>query len=165
MRNAVDRVAWLFKEQIRQNTTFETLAYMGPGDLRYHIVLLAAIKAGYKPFFPSPRNSVAAQKHLLERLEARVLVTTDPEPVPVSSIRREYSINVIRIPSLDELLCSQDVLPYPYNKTFEEARHEPLFVLHTSGSTGKHIVLALTSTIDTWCAGIPKPLIYSHEFA
>ncbi|KAL3446441.1 putative NRPS-like enzyme [Aspergillus insuetus] len=148
MRNAVDRVAWLLREQIGQSTTFETLAYMGPGDLRYHIVLLAAVKAGYKPFFPSPRNSVAAQKHLLERLETRVLVTTDPEPVSVSSIRREYPIEIIRIPSLDELLWSQNVPPYPYNKTFEEARHEPLFVLHTSGSTG-----------------IPKPLIYSHEFS
>jgi acyl-coenzyme A synthetase/AMP-(fatty) acid ligase len=140
MRNAVDRVAWLLKEQIGQSTTFKTLAYMGPGDLRYHIVLLAAVKAGYKPFFPSPRNSIAAQKHLLEHLETCALVTTDPEPVSVSSILREYPIDVIRIPSLDELLCSQDVPPYAYNKTFKEARHEPLFVLHTSGSTGKHAV-------------------------
>jgi acyl-coenzyme A synthetase/AMP-(fatty) acid ligase len=140
MRNAVDHVAWLLKERIGPSTTFETLAYMGPGDLRYHIVLLAAVKTGYKPFFPSPRNSVAAQKHLLERLETRVLVTPDPEPVSVSSILREYPIDVIRIPSLDELLCAQNVPPYPYKKSFEEARHEPLFVLHTSGSTGKHVV-------------------------
>ncbi|KAL3492079.1 putative NRPS-like enzyme [Aspergillus germanicus] len=133
MRNAVDRVAWLLKEQIGQSTTLETLAYMGPGDLRYHIVLLAACRGS---------------EQLLERLETRVLVTPDPEPVAVSSILREYPIDVIRIPSLDELLCSQDLPPYPYNKTFEDARHEPLFVLHTSGSTG-----------------IPKPLIYSHEFA
>ncbi|KAL2833587.1 putative NRPS-like enzyme [Aspergillus pseudoustus] len=148
VRNAVDRVAWLLANFIGPSTTFETLAYMGPGDLRYHITLLAAVKAGYKPFFPSPRNSIAAQKHLFARLETRVLVTTDPEPVFVSSILREYPIDVIRIPSLDELLRSDDVPPYPYDKTFSEARNEPLFVLHTSGSTG-----------------IPKPLVYSHEFA
>ncbi|PLB43526.1 putative NRPS-like enzyme [Aspergillus steynii IBT 23096] len=147
MRKAVDSVAWLFDASIGSRRMFDTLAYMGPGDLRYHIVLLAAIKTGHKPFFPSPRNSIAAQKHLLSRLDTRVLVTTDPEPPFVASLRREYPIEVIHIPSLDDLLASQDVSAYPYEKTFEEARNEPAFVLHTSGSTG-----------------IPKPLIYTHEF-
>ncbi|KAL2812311.1 putative NRPS-like enzyme [Aspergillus granulosus] len=145
MRNAVDRVAWLLVERVGPSTTFDTLAYMGPGDLRYHIALLAAVKAGYKPFFPSPRNSSAAQKDLLTRLKTRVLVTTDPEPVFVSSLLREYPIEVIHIPPLEDLLCSEGIAPYPYDKRFNEARNEPLFVLHTSG--------------------IPKPLIYSHEFA
>ena len=36
----------------------------------------------------------------------------------------------------------------PFTKTFEEALSDPLFVVHTSGSTG-----------------IPKPLIYTHAFA
>ncbi|KAJ0423276.1 hypothetical protein BJY00DRAFT_310406 [Aspergillus carlsbadensis] len=154
MRNAVDRVAWLLVEQIGRSKTVETLAYLGPGDLRYHIVLLAAVKTGYKPFFPSPRNSIAAQKHLLSKLETRILVTSNPEPVSVSSILREYPIDIIRIPSLDELLRSEYVPRYPYDKAFVEARHEPLFVLHTSGSTGKYRN-----------SGIPKPLVYSHEFA
>ncbi|KAL3459645.1 putative NRPS-like enzyme [Aspergillus heterothallicus] len=148
MRNAVDRVAWLLTERLGPSTTFETLAYMGPGDLRYHIVLLAAVKAGYKPFFPSPRNSIPAQKQLLQRLETRVLITTEPEPVFVGSILREYEIDVVRIPALEELLDGEAVPPYPYDKQFDEAKDEPLFVLHTSGSTG-----------------IPKPLVYSHEFA
>ncbi|KAI9043969.1 putative NRPS-like enzyme [Aspergillus affinis] len=47
----------------------------------------------------------------------------------------------------NNLLTNVDVPAYPYEKTFEEARNEPAFALHTSGSTG-----------------IPKPLIYTNEF-
>ncbi|KAL4862619.1 hypothetical protein BDV12DRAFT_40068 [Aspergillus spectabilis] len=145
--NAVNRLAWIFVDTIGTSTAFDTLAYLGPWDLRYHIALLAAIKTGYKAFLPSPRNSIGAQKDLLSRLDCRVLVTTDPEPPFVTGLLREYPVQVICIPSLDELLESQDVPAYQYEKTFENARDDPVFVLHTSGSTG-----------------IPKPMIYTNEF-
>ncbi|KAL4936564.1 hypothetical protein BDV06DRAFT_233299 [Aspergillus oleicola] len=146
MRNAVNRTAWIFAGSIGTSTNFDTLAYLGHADLRYHIVLLAAIKIGYKAFLPSPRNSVVAQKDLLSRLDCRALVTTDPEPPFVASILREYTVETVHIPSLDALLLSENV-PYPYEKTFEEARNDPVFVLHTSGSTG-----------------IPKPMVYTNDF-
>ncbi|KAL2821419.1 hypothetical protein BDW59DRAFT_109738 [Aspergillus cavernicola] len=145
--NAVNSIAWKLAKTIGTSTAFDTLAYLGPGDLRYHIVLLAAIKTRYKAFLPSPRNSVIAQKDLLSRLDCRVLVTTDPEPPFVSGLLREYPVRVVRIPSLDKLLESQDGPAYPYDKTFEEARNDPVLVLHTSGSTG-----------------FPKPMIYTNEF-
>jgi acyl-CoA synthetase (AMP-forming)/AMP-acid ligase II len=151
IRNAVNRVAWMLAETIGAGTQFDTFAYLGPGDLRYHIVILAAIKAGYKAFLPSPRNSTAAQRDLLARLHCRVLVTTDPAPPFVSSIldMPDSPLQmVVRIPPLDVLLHESDnVPPYPYGKSFEEARHDPVLVLHTSGSTGT-----------------PKPLIYTNEF-
>ena len=37
---------------------------------------------------------------------------------------------------------------YPYEKTFEAAKNEPLMVVHTSGTTSN-----------------PKPIIYTHDFA
>ena len=49
------------------------------------------------------------------------------------------------LPSLDYFLEQTDVLNYPYEKTFEQARFDPLVVLHTSGSTG-----------------IPKPVTITH---
>jgi acyl-CoA synthetase (AMP-forming)/AMP-acid ligase II len=150
MRNAVNRVAWMLVETVGPSSQFDTLAYLGPNDLRYHIVVLAAIKTGYKAFLPSPRNSTVAQRDLLTRLECRVLATTDPEPPFVSSILREYPVEtVVRIPPLEELLQDgdHDAPPYPYDKFFEAGRHDPVLVLHTSGSTG-----------------IPKPMTYTNEF-
>ncbi|KAL4905238.1 hypothetical protein BDW74DRAFT_185288 [Aspergillus multicolor] len=147
MRNAVDYMAYFLAESIGTSEIFTTLAYMGPGDLRYYIVLLAAVKTGYKPFFPSPRNSISAQKDLLTRLETRALVTTDPELPFVTNLLRHHSIQVIQIPSLDELLCLKSMPSYQYDRTYDAARNEPVFVLHTSGPTGT-----------------PKPLVYTHEF-
>lgn len=39
------------------------------------------------------------------------------------------------VPSLQVMLDSKPD-PYHYNKTFDEARHDPIAVLHSSGSTG-----------------------------
>ena len=55
-------------------------------------------------------------------------------------------MNTISFPGLDYFLHSHAVVDhYPYLKTFDEARPEPLVVLHTSGSTG-----------------VPKPVIMVH---
>ena len=48
MASAVNKVAFWIKENIGCSTTFETIAFVGPSDLRYAIMLLAAIKCGYK---------------------------------------------------------------------------------------------------------------------
>jgi acyl-CoA synthetase (AMP-forming)/AMP-acid ligase II len=50
MLNAVNKVAWILDQSIGKSTNYDTLAYLGPSDLRYHIVLLASIKTGYKVF-------------------------------------------------------------------------------------------------------------------
>lgn len=48
MLNAVDRLAWIFERDLGKGLNFEAIAYIGPTDLRYWIVVLAAIKTGYK---------------------------------------------------------------------------------------------------------------------
>ena len=51
----------------------------------------------------------------------------------------------IVIKTFDEWLAHETVDPYPYEKTFEEAAHDPFIVIHTSGSTG-----------------LPKPITLYH---
>ena len=52
------------------------------------------------------------------------------------------------IPSLEELLEPENKPEsFPFNKTYEEAKNDPLCVLHTSGSTG-----------------MPKPIIMPHSY-
>lgn len=44
---AINRTAWWIDENVGKSTTFETLAYMGPPDLRYAILTIAAQKTGH----------------------------------------------------------------------------------------------------------------------
>lgn len=58
--NAINGVAsWILRE-LGRSTSFETLAYFGDWDPRYIIVILGAVKAGYKvslaSFKPSLRH-------------------------------------------------------------------------------------------------------------
>jgi len=51
-------------------------------------------------------------------------------------ILKDREMQKLHIPSLPELLSYEKVEHYPFEKKFEEERHNPIFVLHTSGSTG-----------------------------
>lgn len=46
--NAIDGVAWWLRNSLGLSKTFETLTYIGPNDLRHNLLLLGAVKAGYK---------------------------------------------------------------------------------------------------------------------
>lgn len=48
LAQAVNQFAWWLDENLGKSTTFETLAYVGPSDLRYVVVFLAAVKCGYR---------------------------------------------------------------------------------------------------------------------
>lgn len=75
------------------------------------------------------------------------MVTTSPEAPCISTFEAEYPVQKLHIPSLQDLLDFKNVPEYPYHKSWQDARHDPVFILHTSGSTG-----------------IPKPLLYTHSF-
>lgn len=64
----------------------------------------------------------------------------------MSQLLAQRSMKVLAIPEVDELLQTEPVLDYSYNKTFDEASNDPFCVLHTSGSTGH-----------------PKPIIWKNS--
>ena len=46
--NAINGVAWLLEKHLGRSIAHETLAYIGPNDLGYIVMILGAVKAGYK---------------------------------------------------------------------------------------------------------------------
>ena len=85
----------------------------------------------------SPRNSLAAHLNLLENTQCRVLMTAEPLPPLAQEVLAQRPMVHVVVPDLERWLDARTVDPYPYVKTFEQARYEPFVVVHTSGSTGK----------------------------
>jgi len=56
LSNAINGAAYWLEENIGKGNNFETLTHTGPNDLRYLILILDALKAGYK------RSSLTAKK-------------------------------------------------------------------------------------------------------
>ncbi|KAF7956004.1 hypothetical protein EAE96_004925 [Botrytis aclada] len=145
---AVGCVAWWMHETLGPAKDFEVLAYIGPNDLRYPALILGAIKAGYLMFLTSPRNSVAAQTNLLDRLKCRTVLSPTPRPSQITGILEANShLRVFEVPSVEDILKIKR-RRFSFDKTFFKANQEPFVVVHTSGSTG-----------------FPKPMIWTHQTA
>ncbi|KAL0261671.1 Histone transcription regulator 3 [Diplodia seriata] len=135
---AIDAFAWWLHAGWGRSEDFGTVAYIGPSDLRYAIFFYAAIKCGYKTLFISPLNSFEASKSILEATKCQRIFYAPPMgqvAKTLQSAAESRKTEIIQIASLDECLAAESN-PYPYEKTFEEAKWDPIVVLHTSGTTG-----------------------------
>ena len=48
LANAINGVAWLLHDKLGRGTKHDIIAYIGPNDIAYIIMILGATKAGYK---------------------------------------------------------------------------------------------------------------------
>jgi acyl-CoA synthetase (AMP-forming)/AMP-acid ligase II len=143
--NAINFVAHRMTRELEPNLssngTFPTVAYVGPNDLRYFILMVACLKVGYQAFFISPRNSIEGQLSLFKATDSRVLYFASSHRTMVQPWLQGHDMQAIEVSSIDVWLETQSS-PFPYCKTSAEAEWDPLVVLHSSGSTG-----------------IPKPIV------
>ncbi|KAJ4385395.1 hypothetical protein N0V93_009823 [Gnomoniopsis smithogilvyi] len=135
---------WI-EEKFGTSSNFETITYIGLSDLRSIVTLLAAIKTGYKLLIPSPRNPASVNYHLMTQTgSGKVLYAAELEPLiqPLKTLLPTAISDAV--PSLQVMLESKPE-PYHYRKTFEEARYNPIAVLHSSGSTGLPKPITITN--------------------
>ncbi|MCJ1387732.1 hypothetical protein MMC18_000575 [Xylographa bjoerkii] len=134
--NAVNRTSWWLHSELGKGSSFQSVGYIGPHDLRYVLLILACIKTGYKALLISPRNSIEGSLAVLEATNCNIWVLPEQQPQFMSQLLSQRTMKLLAIPEADELLRAEPAPDYPYNKTFEEASNDPFCVLHTSGTTG-----------------------------
>ncbi|KAL3608896.1 hypothetical protein FPOAC2_03907 [Fusarium poae] len=138
LNNAINYLAYSLSNTITRSPDdeeFPTIAYIGSNDIRYAIIVFACIKAGFKALFISPRNTTAVQLSLFENTRCHVLYCTELMKAMMEPCLDQRRMQVCVIDSLDHLL-NASTLSFPYDRSIDQSRWDPLVVLHTSGSTG-----------------------------
>ncbi|KAE8557065.1 hypothetical protein EYB25_001771 [Talaromyces marneffei] len=148
IQTGVDYTARWLQNNFGPFSPNETIAYMGLPDLRYNIFFYAAVKLRLKVFLPSPRNAPTTNASLFEQTQCTKLCYSADSPGIVASgqaiLKVTKALRSLEYLSLDELLNAQcESVPYLYN--FAQLRHEPIVILHSSGSTGMPKPVTMTN--------------------
>lgn len=138
LANAINRASWFLEETLGKSTNFDTLCYMGPSDLRYSVLAIAAVKTGHKPFWSSPRNSHEGHISLMGSTKCKYFLTPAEMPPGVAAIIDELNLRHVVVPDEAVWMNPEPVPHYPYGKSYDEAMYDPFLVLHTSGTSGKY---------------------------
>ncbi|VBB84718.1 Putative Nonribosomal peptide synthetase [Podospora comata] len=162
---AVDRLAhWIDKHLGPAGLgRDESLAYTGINDIRYPIVILAALKTGHKSLLLSPRNSVEGHCALITSTRCAKLLHSQELSDQASEIGQKLGhLSVLRIPDLEHLLkTTTNPTPYQSKCNDKTPDHETVMILHSSGTTGlpKPIPLkaGVLTTAGRLLATLPTP--------
>ncbi|KAF7865459.1 hypothetical protein EAF04_006434 [Stromatinia cepivora] len=134
--NAVNRLAWFVEETFGKSDNFSTIGYIGPSDIRYGMLALAAVKTGHKALLMSLYNPVPAQLNLLEVTKCQnILVAADfPSFKPIlTAILARRPMKCVEMESVSHWIAKGIVPHYPFSATLAECPHRLFVVLHTSG--------------------------------
>ncbi|OKL63405.1 hypothetical protein UA08_01778 [Talaromyces atroroseus] len=134
--NAINRAAWWLVNDIGL-ADGDVFGYMGPPDLRYLILSMAATKTGRKIMLPSLRNTIPAQITLFERTNTRIILYGGELEKNLQSLFAAVpAIEKREALGYQELIDETSVPHYEAQELSDEKLHEPIFLLHTSGSSG-----------------------------
>lgn len=133
--DSINKVAHWLDEKLGRTKENDTVAYLGPNDLRYAVLWPAVVKTGRKLLVIDGRVTDDGLKSLLKTTNAKVWIYAEDDPKgPPASI--PGNIDRLAFPSVEWCLEAGGHKRYPYEKTWEEAKWDEILVIHTSGTTG-----------------------------
>lgn len=135
--NAVNRAAWFLNKNLGPDE--ETFIWMSQSDARYIIWAIAAMKTGKVAVFPSLSNRVSANLRLFETVGAKHMFYGPESSGTLSELITKASSTVVARPGilLEEILSTEPVPDYPFDKSFDEIKDKRFMGLHTSGTSGQ----------------------------
>ncbi|KAK4184811.1 hypothetical protein QBC35DRAFT_390894 [Podospora australis] len=120
----------------------EVITYTGVNDIRYPIIMLAALKAGYKSLLSSPRNSLEGHYSLMEVTKCHKLLYSKELKGQVGDIESKFvePFQSFQVPDLEEVVAgsttTETIEPYQRRGSEIMSDEETVVILHSSGTTG-----------------------------
>lgn len=160
LANAVNRACWWLEDVTGGPKPGTRFSWSGPNDLRYILLLLAAMKCRYQAscfqcsdqqtdhhvangksqiLLPSPRNSEEYQRAIFDAAGVKFALGTKATLARLRAPLDGLSIELVEGLTLEQLLSAEPVPAYPFDFTFDQVKQETPLILHTSGSTGQLI--------------------------
>ncbi|KAK4503510.1 hypothetical protein PRZ48_004425 [Zasmidium cellare] len=143
LSKAVDAMAWWLDKVLDAES--RVVPYIGANDIRYGLLVFAAIKTGRVAMVPLMYNTPEGQVKLLQQLGCNVVVASAGcERYWSSSLEAMDGLRLVTMPG-PEIFLEEPHKPYPFQKSWDEGRDDAMVLMQTSGTTGN-----------------PKPLRWSH---
>ncbi|KAK8095735.1 AMP-binding enzyme [Apiospora kogelbergensis] len=148
---AVDALSWWLDEHLGPSKDFAAFVYHGESDFRYALLIMAAQKTQRKVVIPQVgRLTHEALLSILDNTSCNHWISGSPVSMQTAATlsSERPSLQCEQLPPLDHWLGvdTATTTRYPYSKAWEEAMRDPLFVIHSSGTTGppKHFIWTLS---------------------
>ncbi|KAJ5533542.1 NRPS-like enzyme [Penicillium frequentans] len=151
--HAVDRLAWWIDQKLGEQKEQQVLAYIGTNDLRYGAFILGCMKSGHAALLLSTRNSLEAQRHILQSTECSILVDGSEKAQlqhlidDLEASDSNFVFDRWKIDSVWDVFSSAPVPPYPHIVQYANVEDLPAMIVHSSGTTGH-----------------PKPITVTHGY-
>jgi acyl-coenzyme A synthetase/AMP-(fatty) acid ligase len=99
------------------------------------ICLLKKTDSVTQLLIPDGRVTEVGLKNLVESTECKAWISAeDDSRGPL--LRTDSGLQMCALPSLQWALSNEEQERYPYDKTWKQAAHDVIAVIHTSGTTG-----------------------------
>ena len=135
----------------------------GASDLRYLFLYVAAIKTRRKVLstrllliyvltnlqvlLPLFMNSGQAQLSLLKSTSCRILIASADLLSHWHALSPEVDdFKILTMPPFEHFINDDAVEPYPFTKTWDEIKNDPVYIAQTSGTTGPFFNAAIHSS-------------------
>ncbi|KAI9705388.1 MAG: hypothetical protein M1820_005218 [Bogoriella megaspora] len=122
-----------------RSSSFETIAYVGVPDLRSAVIFFAVL------FLPSPRNPAEVNAALLKQTECSKIIYTGEVKNVVDMICGSTKASVVAVAPFQDLLRMVPHTNDSPKKAFDDAKNDPILILHSSGSTGLPKPITMTN--------------------
>lgn len=141
---------WCRRSPIHDSTTSgDQMRMEGRFKFRCRIeIQIEILTPSEKTLFISPRNPVILNLGLLQQAHVHSLLYADVLRTMAIGLQKfDPAMCCKQVPSMTDLLKTQ-APPYRFDGSFAELKDERCLILHSSGSTGRTIKLALTPTFS-----------------